>query len=82
MSDAPSLKIVGGTEKSNEALRAELEALRYENQKLKTINDVLVTRVEMGWGNFSAAYSSFQQAAGLGISALGAAGSLGWQPFA
>ena len=26
--------------------------------------------------------SFFQQAAGLGISALGAAGSLGWQPFA
>ena len=44
-------------------LRAELEALRYENDKLKTINKVLMQRVELGWGNFSTAYSSFQKAA-------------------
>lgn len=46
-----------------EMLRAELEALRYENDKLKSINSVLMKRVELGWGNFSTAYSSFQKAA-------------------
>ncbi len=46
-----------------EMLRAELEALRYENDKLKRINSVLMQRVELGWGNFSTAYSAFQKAA-------------------
>ncbi|MEE4279215.1 MAG: NahK/ErcS family hybrid sensor histidine kinase/response regulator [Halieaceae bacterium] len=44
-------------------LRAELDALRYENNKLRTINEVLMQRVELGWGNFSTAYSAFQKAA-------------------
>ena len=44
-------------------LRAELETLRYENGKLKRINAVLIQRVELGWGNFSTAYSAFQKAA-------------------
>ena len=61
---APDLKLVGSAgEKSNDALRAELEALKYENSKLKVINNVLVQRVEQGWGNVSTAYSSFQRAA-------------------
>lgn len=46
-------------------LRAELDSARYENDKLRTINEVLMQRVEMGWGNDSTAYSSFQQAAQL-----------------
>lgn len=47
----------------SDALRAQIEALRYENDKLKSINAVLVQRVEVGWGNFSTAYSAFQKAA-------------------
>lgn len=41
----------------------ELEQLRYENEKLKKINAVLMRRVEMGWGNHSHAYQSFEDAA-------------------
>lgn len=41
----------------------ELERLRYENEKLKKINGVLMRRVEMGWGNHSDAYQSFEDAA-------------------
>lgn len=41
----------------------ELERLRYENAKLKKINSVLMRRVEMGWGNHSDAYQSFEDAA-------------------
>ena len=41
----------------------ELERLRYENEKLKKINNVLMRRVEMGWGNHSSAYQSFEDAA-------------------
>mgnify|MGYP001042553406 CR=1 FL=1 len=44
-------------------LRSELSALRYENEKLKKVNDVLIQRLELGWGNFSTAYSSFERAA-------------------
>ncbi len=44
-------------------LQAERDALQYENAKLKAINQVLVQRVELGWGNHSDAYSSFQNAA-------------------
>lgn len=44
-------------------LKAELEAFRYENEKLQKVNAVLMQRVEMGWGNVSTAYSSFQNAA-------------------
>ncbi|MDO6694591.1 NahK/ErcS family hybrid sensor histidine kinase/response regulator [Aliiglaciecola sp. 3_MG-2023] len=43
--------------------RNELEQLRYENQKLSKINNVLMRRVEMGWGNHSDAYQSFEDAA-------------------
>ena len=44
-------------------LQSERDALQYENDKLKTINQVLMQRVELGWGNHSDAYSSFQNAA-------------------
>jgi PAS domain-containing protein len=44
-------------------LQAELDALHYENEKLKKINAVLMQRVEMGWGNYSSGYNSFQKAA-------------------
>ena len=41
----------------------ELARLRYENEKLNKINRVLMRRVEMGWGNHSDAYQSFEDAA-------------------
>lgn len=65
MSDPiPQLRSVATAPQDDaEMLRAELEALRYENDKLKAINQVLMKRVELGWGNFSTAYSSFQKAA-------------------
>ena len=44
-------------------LAQQWEALIYENNKLKKINSVLMRRVEMGWGNHSDAYESFQSAA-------------------
>ena len=59
----PHLRSVNTTGDETELLRAELEALRYENDKLKSINSVLMQRVELGWGNFSTAYSAFQKAA-------------------
>lgn len=40
----------------------ELEALRYENAKLKKINSTLVQRIENGLGNYSGAYGSFESA--------------------
>lgn len=40
-----------------------LEALRYENEKLRKTNQVLIERVEQGWANYGAAYLSFQNAA-------------------
>ena len=46
-----------------EAASDELERLRYENEKLTKINSVLMRRVEMGWGNHSDAYQSFEDAA-------------------
>jgi PAS domain S-box-containing protein len=55
-----SLKLV---DQSSSGLQAELDALQYENEKLKKINTVLMQRVEMGWGNYSSDYSSFQNAA-------------------
>ena len=42
--------------------QAELDALRAENAKLKKINSVLVQRVDMGIGNQSTAYQSFENA--------------------
>ncbi|MEM1187554.1 MAG: NahK/ErcS family hybrid sensor histidine kinase/response regulator [Pseudomonadota bacterium] len=59
----PHLRAVPTVNDDAEHLRAELEALRYENNKLKSINQVLMQRVELGWGNFSTAYSAFQKAA-------------------
>lgn len=44
-------------------LQAQVEALLYENSKLKKINHVLTQRVEMGWGNNSDPYRSFENAA-------------------
>jgi two-component system, sensor histidine kinase len=65
MSDSQPTKPTSSSSLEDEALRqqSELEALQYENKKLKKINDVLMQRVEMGWGNTSNAYSSFQNAA-------------------
>jgi len=40
----------------------ELEALRYDNAKLKKINRTLVQRIENGLGNYSGAYGSFESA--------------------
>lgn len=50
-------------EETVEKLKSELEALQYENAKLKKINTVLTQRVEMGWGNHADAYRSFESAA-------------------
>lgn len=44
-------------------MQAQVEALNYENAKLKKINQVLMQRVELGWGNHSVAYRSFESAA-------------------
>lgn len=65
MTDNPLSKqpLQSSFETENQRLKAELEALQYENKKFKKINDVLMQRVEMGWGNTSSAYSSFQNAA-------------------
>ncbi len=41
----------------------DYEKLCRENAKLKKINNVLMQRVEMGWGNHSVAYNSFESAA-------------------
>ncbi|WP_317932741.1 NahK/ErcS family hybrid sensor histidine kinase/response regulator [Halioxenophilus sp. WMMB6] len=40
-----------------------IEALRYENEKLKKTNQVLIQRIDQGWGNSAEAYRSFQNAA-------------------
>ncbi len=40
----------------------ELEAIRYENSKLKKMNKVLIQRIEQGLGNTSGAYASFESA--------------------
>lgn len=48
---------------SADKLQAQIEALQYENAKLKKINHVLTQRVEMGWGNNSDPYRSFENAA-------------------
>ena len=45
-----------------EQLASELEALSYENTKLKKINRVLIERIERGLGNDSSAYSTFESA--------------------
>ncbi len=45
------------------ALIAERDALAKENEKLEKINQVLMRRVELGWGNHSDAYQSFENAA-------------------
>jgi len=47
----------------NQGLESVNEALRYENNKLKKINQVLIDRVEQGWANHGDAYRSFQNAA-------------------
>lgn len=47
----------------NEELESVIEALRYENEKLKKTNHVLIERVEQGWANSGDAYRSFQNAA-------------------
>jgi len=50
-------------ESSVNKLQSQVEALLYENSKLKKINHVLTQRVEMGWGNNSDPYRSFENAA-------------------
>ncbi|MFT6578161.1 NahK/ErcS family hybrid sensor histidine kinase/response regulator [uncultured Zhongshania sp.] len=47
----------------SEGVESVLEALRYENEKLKKTNQVLIERVEQGWANYGDAYRSFQNAA-------------------
>ncbi|GAB2190404.1 PAS domain-containing protein [Sessilibacter sp. MAH1] len=44
-------------------LESRVAQLEKENTKLKKINSVLISRVEMGWGNHSDAYRSFESAA-------------------
>jgi len=48
---------------SNEDLIAQRDSLLKENEKLTKINQVLMRRVELGWGNHSDAYQSFENAA-------------------
>ena len=43
-------------------LKQEYAELKRENEKLKKINKVLIQRVDMGWGNSSNAYHSFENA--------------------
>lgn len=58
------LELVGQTNAAAMTLlKSELAALRYENEKLKKVNSVLIQRLELGWGNFSTAYSTFERAA-------------------
>lgn len=47
----------------NQELESVIEALQYENEKLKKTNQVLIERVEQGWANHGDAYRSFQNAA-------------------
>jgi PAS domain S-box-containing protein len=51
------------SESKSSDLRGENERLRAEVDKLKKINQVLMRRVELGWGNHSDAYQSFENAA-------------------
>lgn len=46
-----------------EKLQAEKEELARKVEKLTKINQVLMRRVELGWGNHSDAYQSFENAA-------------------
>ncbi len=48
---------------SIEDLIAQRDAALKENEKLVKINQVLMRRVELGWGNHSDAYQSFENAA-------------------
>lgn len=48
---------------SQDSIESVLDALRYENEKLKKTNQVLIDRVEQGWANYGDAYRSFQNAA-------------------
>ena len=64
----PDLAIVNVESETHSELNTadvqhELNRLRHENTKLKKINNVLMRRVEMGWGNHSDAYQSFEDAA-------------------
>lgn len=45
-----------------DAEQSDIDALLYENQKLKKINKVLVERIERGLGNDSGAYATFESA--------------------
>jgi two-component system, sensor histidine kinase len=47
----------------SDGVESVIEALRYENEKLKKTNQVLIERVEQGWANYGDAYRSFQNAA-------------------
>lgn len=42
--------------------KSDLDALSYENEKLKKINKVLIERIERGLGNDSGAYATFESA--------------------
>ncbi len=47
----------------SDGVESVIEALRYENEKLRKTNQVLIERVEQGWANYGDAYRSFQNAA-------------------
>ncbi len=51
------------SDRSDEDVRRENSDLREEVEKLRKINQVLMRRVELGWGNHSDAYQSFENAA-------------------
>ncbi len=54
---------IEGTDSEVEKLRLENERLIRHVHKLERINHVLMRRVELGWGNHSDAYQSFENAA-------------------
>ena len=58
--DAGHSEFTGEIGESN--LKQEYAELKRENEKLKKINKVLIQRVDMGWGNSSNAYHSFENA--------------------
>ncbi len=60
MSDALSLKQVQLAELQE--LRAANQYLEKENAKLRKTNNVLIHRIEQGWGNHSDAYQTFENA--------------------
>lgn len=61
-SDSPLPADNGAQKQDSASSISELDALRYENSKLKKINQVLIQRIENGLGNHTGAYASFESA--------------------